>query len=236
MHRPLIGISSYGRDGEVAAFSIPCGYVDAVRAAGGVPLVLTPGEPDVQRLLDMVDGLILAGGGDVAPHTYGGDSHETIYMVSEERDGFELDLARGALERPHLPTLCICRGIQVLNVALGGTLYPHLPDHFGSEVNHRLPPRRPTRHPVRIEKDTLLSRVIGGTEADICSWHHQAIREPGEGVQPIAWAPDGVIEAVDVAGHSWCIGVQWHPEMQIGEVAQDRLFEAFVTAASRNDR
>jgi putative glutamine amidotransferase len=236
MHRPVIGISSYGRDGELATFSIPCGYVDAVRAAGGVPLVLTPGESEVERLLDMVDGLILAGGGDIAPDVYGGESHETIYLVSEERDSFELALARGALERPHLPTLCICRGIQVLNIALGGTLYPHIPDHFGEEVVHRLPPRRPTRHPVRIEKNTFLSRIIGANEADTCSWHHQAIREAGQGVRAVAWAPDDVIEAVEVTGHSWCIGVQWHPEMQIGEPAQDRLFEAFVKAAQQAGR
>jgi len=236
MPQPIIGISSYGRDGDLPAFSIPCGYVDAVRAAGGLPLVLPPGETGAERVFDVIDGLILAGGGDMAPEVYGGDSHETIYMVSEERDSFELNLAKGALERPHLPTLCICRGTQVLNVALGGTLYPHLPDEFGSKVNHRLPPRLPTRHPVRVEGDTLLGQVLGATEVDTCSWHHQAIRQLGRTLRPVAWAPDGVIEAVEAANHPWCIGVQWHPEMQIGEVVQDRLFAAFVEAARQIGR
>jgi putative glutamine amidotransferase len=230
----LIGISSYGRDtNDVPAFSIPCGYVDAVRAAGGVPLVLPPGEADPERLLDLVDGLILAGGGDIDPETYGGDSHETIYLVSSERDDFELSLARGAIERRHLPILCICRGTQIMNTALGGTLYSHIPDHFGSKVDHRLPPRRPTRHPVRVEGDTVLARILGETRVETCSWHHQAVRQLGEGLRTIGWAEDGVIEAVIAEEHPWCIGVQWHPEMQIGEAAQDRLFAAFVGAARR---
>lgn len=236
MPAPLIGISSYGRDGDLPAFSLPCGYVDAVRAAGGTPLVLPPGETDAERLLDVVDGIILAGGGDVAPDLYGGDSHEAIYMVSEERDEFELALARGALERPHLPILCICRGIQVLNIALGGTLYPHIPDEFGNKIGHRLPPRLPTRHPVRVEGDTLLARVLGATDIDTCSWHHQAVRELGADLRPVAWAADGVVEAVEAREHPWCIGVQWHPEMQLGELAQDRLFGAFVEAAGRVGR
>jgi putative glutamine amidotransferase len=234
--RPIIGISSYGRDGELPSFSLPCGYIDAVRAAGGTPLVLPPGEANPEQLLDLVDGFVLAGGGDIAPGVYGGDSHETIYMVSEERDNFELSLARGALERPHLPMLCICRGLQVLNIASGGTLYPHIPDQFGDSVNHRLPPRSPTRHAVNLEADTLLGRIVGSTEIDACSWHHQAVRDLGEGLRPVAWAPDGVVEAIEAEGHSWCLAVQWHPEMQIGETAQDRLFEAFIKAAQQPGR
>jgi len=236
MTPPVIGISSYGRDGELPSFSLPCGYVDAVRAAGGLPLVLPPGEADASRILDLVDGIILAGGGDVGPDAYGGGSHEAIYMVSGERDDFELALARAALERPHLPIFCICRGIQVLNIALGGTLYPHIPDEFGNTIEHRLPPRRPTRHPVRVEADTLLARVLGATEVDTCSWHHQAVRDLGTDLRPVAWAADGVVEAVEAAEHPWCIGVQWHPEMQIGELAHDRLFGAFVEATSRSGR
>lgn len=236
MSRPVIGISSYGRDGDLPSFSLPCGYVDAVRAAGGVPLVLPPGQTDAERLLDLVDGLILAGGGDVGPEVYGGESHETIYMVSEERDEFEIALARGAFERPDLPVLCICRGIQVLNVALGGTLYAHIPDDFGGQIPHRLPPRLPTRHPVRVDSETRLARALGATDVDTCSWHHQAVRQLGENLQPVAWAADGVVEAVEATGHRWCVGVQWHPEMQIGEAAQDRLFGAFVEAARQTGR
>src|SRR5262249_59862881 len=104
------------------------------------------------EVLEIVDGLIVAGGGDIAPDAYGGRAHETIYMVNPERDSFELGLVRAALERPALPVLGICRGMQVLNIALGGDLTPHVPDEFGEQVAHRLPPRVPTTHPVRIER------------------------------------------------------------------------------------
>src|SRR5262245_19592125 len=114
IRRPVIGISSYAREGDPPTFSLPCGYVDAIRDARATPLILPPGEAEPSRLLDLVDGLILAGGGDVSPAAYGGEPHETIYLVSEERDAFEFGLARAGLTRPELPILCICRGLQVL--------------------------------------------------------------------------------------------------------------------------
>src|SRR4029077_2150919 len=119
-------------------FSVPCGYVDAVRAAGATPLLLPPGEAGPERLLAVAAGVILAGGGDIAPAAYDGEPHETIYAVSEERDQFEFALARAALSRPDTPLLCICRGMQVLNVVCGGSLHAHVPDRFGERVAHRL--------------------------------------------------------------------------------------------------
>jgi len=229
----VIGISSYGRDGEPPAFSVPCGYVDGVRAAGATPLVLPPGEVEPEQLLELVDGLILAGGGDIAPAAYGGEPHETIYMVSEERDQFEFVLARAVLARPDVPLLCICRGLQVLNVACGGTLHAHVPDRFGDRVAHRQPPRLTTRHPVRIEPQSRLAHLLGVAHADVCSWHHQAIDRLGAALRPLAWAEDGVIEAVEHTGHPWCIGVQWHPEMQLDETPQQRLFAALVAAVNQ---
>ncbi|HEX7407629.1 MAG TPA: gamma-glutamyl-gamma-aminobutyrate hydrolase family protein [Candidatus Binatia bacterium] len=234
MSRPLvIGISSYARDGQPPAFSLPCGYVDGVRAAGATPLVLPPGEPEPARLLDLVDGLILAGGGDIAPAAYGGEPHETIYMVSEERDQFEFALARAALARPCLALLCICRGMQVLNVVCGGTLHVHVPKRFGDRVPHRLPPRLASRHSVRLEPSSRVGRMLGATQTEVCSWHHQAIDRLGDGLRPVAWAEDGVIEAVEHTEHPWCIGVQWHPEMQLDEAPQRGLFAALVAAAGR---
>jgi len=231
MARPfVIGISSYERDGEPPAFSLPCGYVDGVRAAGAMPLVLPPGEPEPARLLDVIDGLILAGGGDIAPAAYGGGSHETVYEVSEERDRFEFALARAALARPDVPLFCICRGMQVLNVVCGGTLHTHVPDHFGDRVAHRRPPRLVSRHPVRVEPGSRVARMLGAAQTDACSWHHQAIDRLGDGLRPVAWAEDGVIEAVEHTGHPWCIGVQWHPEMQLEDAPQRRLFAALVAA------
>jgi len=230
---PIIGISSYARDGDPPVFSVPCGYVDAVRAAGATPLVLPPGEAEPQRLLDLVDGLILAGGGDIAPAAYDGEPHETIYSVSEERDQFEFTLARTVLSRPDTPLLCICRGMQVLNVACGGSLHAHVPDRFGDRVAHRLAPRHRTHHPVRVDGDSRLARLLVTTQPEVCSWHHQAIDRLGEGLRPIAWADDGVIEAIEHTAHPWCIGVQWHPEMQLDAPEQRRLFVGLVAAADR---
>lgn len=232
--RPIIGISSYARDGDPPVFSVPCGYVDGVRAAGATPLLLPPGEAEPERLLDVVDGVILAGGGDVAPGAYGGEPHETIYSVSEERDQFEFALARAVLLRPETPLLCICRGMQILNVACGGTLHVHVPDRFGDLVAHRLPPRLRSRHPVRIDADSRLAQLMT-TRADVCSWHHQAIDRLGDGLRPLAWAEDGVIEAIEHTAHPWCIGVQWHPELQLEDVSQRQLFAALVEAAAKGD-
>lgn len=232
--RPVIGISSYHRDGEPRIFAMPCTYVDAIRAAGGVPLVFPPGEAEVEPLLDLVGGLVLAGGGDVDPALYGGDPHETVYMVCAERDRFEMELLRAALRRGNLPILCICRGVQVLNVVLGGSLHVHLPDQYGEDVAHRLPPRLPTRHPVRLTPGARLTEILGGDEVDVASWHHQAIDRLGNELEAVAWAADGVVEAVQHVHHPWCFGVQWHPEMQQGEPASDRLFAAFVAAVERS--
>jgi len=234
MSRPVvIGITSYARAGEPPSFALPCGYIDAVRAAGATPLILPPGEREPERLLDIIDALILAGGGDIAPSAYGGMPHETVYAVSEERDAFEFALARAALSHPHTPTLCICRGMQVLNVVSGGTLHVHVPEAFGERVPHRLPPRLTSRHSVRIAPDSHLARVLGATEADTCSWHHQAIDRTGAELRPVAWAEDGVIEAVEHGAHPWCIGVQWHPELQLNEPPHPHLFAALVAAAQQ---
>ncbi len=230
--RPLIGISTYHRDGDPAAFTLPCGYVDAVRKAGGLPVLLTPGEPDIERLLDLVQGVILAGGGDLDPDLYGAGHHETVYMVCSERDRFEIDLVMAALRRRAMPVLCICRGSQVLNVALGGSLHVHLPEVYGESVHHRLPPRLPTRHSVHVDPDSRLAGILGATDVDVCSWHHQAIDEVGAALRPVARAADGVVEAIEHETHPWCFGVQWHPEMQPGEEVQERLFTAFVEAAA----
>ncbi len=227
---PLVGLSSYPRAGDYPSFSLPCDYIDAVRSVGGTPVILPPGEPEPARLLDSLDALILSGGGDIGATTYGGAPHETTYNISEERDGFELALTRAALARPELPVLCICRGMQVLNVARGGTLHGHIPDKFGEKVTHRLPPRRPTRHGVRVEAGSRLAGILGTLEPEVCSWHHQAIDRLGEGLDAVAWSEDGVIEAVEVQGHPWCFGIQWHPEMQAGEAPHRRLFAALLTA------
>jgi len=153
-------------------------------------------------------------------------------MVDRDRDEHELALARHAV-KVNLPTLAICRGAQILNVALGGTLIAHLPEAVGESTPHRAPPRQPTRHAVSIQSGSRLARLLGQTEIEIASWHHQALRDVSPGLTVVAHAPDGTIEAVEMPDHPWLFGVQWHPELTADQDAsQQRLFDALVQAAS----
>jgi putative glutamine amidotransferase len=232
--RPLVGISSYGRAGQRQTFSLPCEYVDVVRLVGGVPVVLPAVEGEIPEALDVVEALILPGGGDIDPSHYSGIRHEANYGISAERDGFELALARAALARPNLPILSICRGMQLVNVALGGDLLPHIPDHFGDTVAHRHPELRPVEHSVRLEPGSLLARTLGATQLDVHSVHHQAVGRLGAGLRAVAWSPDGVVEAIESERHPFLIGVQWHPELgALGDERQRRLFEALVAHRRR---
>jgi len=232
--RPLIGISSYGRAGERQTFSIPCEYVDVVRLAGGVPLVLPPVDGEVPEGLDAVAALILPGGGDVDPAHYGGGHHEALYGISAERDRFEIALARAAMQRAALPLLCVCRGMQLLNVALGGDLVAHIPDEYGDRVAHRAPHLRPAQHRVRVDPGSRLAAVIGMTELTVQSIHHQAVGRLGDGLRAVAWADDGVIEAVESDDHPFVIAVQWHPELDaLSDTRPLGLFEELVRRAVR---
>ena len=232
MTRPLIGISSYGRAGQRQTFSLPCEYVDVVRLAGGVPVILPAVEGEIPEALDAIEALILPGGGDVDPAHYNGSRHEANYGISAERDGFELALCRAALARPRLPVLCICRGMQLLNVALGGDLVPHIPDSYGEKVVHRHPERLPVEHPVRIEPGSLLASILGVAGVAVQSVHHQAVRRVGSGLRAVAWSPDGVIEAIEAVDRPFVIGVQWHPESFWDRTPGfQSLFEAAVEAA-----
>lgn len=236
MKRPLIGISSYGRAGERQTFSIPCEYVDVVRVTGAVPVVLPAVEGEIPEALDVVDALILPGGGDIDPAHYGGVRHEANYGISAERDGFEMALARAALAR-QMPVLAICRGMQLLNVALGGDLVAHIPDHYGNGVLHRHEGLKAVQHDVRIEAQSRIAGLLGTTELTVHSVHHQAVGRLGRGLRAVAWAPDGVVEAFESTAHPFVIGVQWHPELAaLGDARQRRLFEALLEkpAAARS--
>lgn len=231
MARPLIGITTYGRD-TAGSFSLPACYVDAVRRAGGSALLLAPGDDSA---LGALAGLILAGGGDLAPALYGGKSHPTVYMTDAERDNSELALVRAAIER-NLPTLCICRGLQVLNVALGGTLMVHLPERVGARISHRVPPRNPTWHDVDVVPNTRLAAIVGLAPSPSASWHHQAIDRLGRGLRVTARAADGTIEAVELPDHTFLIAVQWHPEITAADQPDHQaLFDALVEAAQETE-
>ena len=229
MTPPLIGITTYGQD-EERKFPLPREYVDSVRRAGGVPVLLPPGESWVVDLLSSLDALILTGGGDVDPVHYGGQSHAAIYNLDDERDSTEFALARHVIETG-FPTLAICRGLQVINVVRGGTLIEHLPDEVGEEVVHRLPPRDPTEHSIRVDPQSRLAEILGETEFIGASWHHQAVRTVAAGLTVVAHAPDGTIEAVEMPDHPWLIAVQWHPELTADRhPVHQRLFDEFVRA------
>ena len=227
----MIGISSYARGGQRLSFSVPCEYVDAVRMAGGVPVVLPPILGPVYEALDVVSGLIFPGGGDIHPEHYGGDDHDKNYGICHERDHFELVLARSALER-NLPIVCVCRGMQLVNVALGGDLIQHIPDVYGTSVVHRTLDVQSIPHEVAIAADSHLARVYGGTTAKVHSVHHQAVGRLGEGLRAVAWASDGVVEAVESDRHEFVVAVQWHPELELlHDQKPVSLFAALVDRA-----
>ena len=230
MKPALIGIPTYGRNDD-GHFFLPSEYVESVRRSGACPILLPPGEEHLDHWFELIDGILFPGGGDIEPARYGGGEHEMIYMVNPERDTMEFALLDRVLESG-LPTLGICRGTQLLNVALGGTLFDHLPDHVGGEVTHRLPPREPTPHPVQVEEGSGLAEILGATGFTAESWHHQAIRDVAPGLTVVARAPDGTIEAVEKTDHPWLYAVQWHPELTAAEdPIQQRLFNTLAEAA-----
>ena len=227
---PLIAVTTYGRN-DNGEFFLPAEYIDSIRRAGGIPLLIAPGETRWEEVLHSVDGLVLTGGGDLDPGLYGAAGHETIYMVDTERDALELSCAQRAVESG-LPTLGICRGTQVLNVVGGGTLHTHLPDVVGEAVKHRAPPRDPISHGVTVRPGTRLAEIVEDLEFPCASWHHQAIRDVAPGWEVTAHAPDGIIEAMELPSHPFLVAVQWHPELTAAEdPRQARLFEALVEAA-----
>jgi len=231
-HQPIIGLTVYGPQDD-KGFNIPHEYVQGIVEAGGIPMLLPPvGAEFVARWLDRVDGLVLAGGGDIDPSHYGNSGHETIYNLDVNRDLTEMALARLALQR-HIPTLAICRGMQVVNVALGGTLHPHLPEIYGEQVEHRVAPRDPVEHSVRVTPGSRLAEIMGTRTVHTSSWHHQSLDRLGAGLKAVAWADDGCIEAVELTANDRFIAVQWHPEHSIDrDPTQQTLFRELVKMAA----
>ncbi|HEX8647556.1 MAG TPA: gamma-glutamyl-gamma-aminobutyrate hydrolase family protein [Thermoleophilaceae bacterium] len=208
-------------------------YFEAIERAGGIPVILPPlADAAIDPLVARLSGICMAGGPDIDPASYGGEPHPELGPTEPELDRFEIAVTWAARARC-LPILAICRGAQVLNVALGGTLHMHLPGDAGDRVEHRRSGSEgPTAsHDVRVEPESTLGRVLGSGTVHVNSYHHQAARKLGRGLRAVAHAEDGVIEAVEQAGPDWVVGVQWHAEaMEVPE--QQRLFEAFVQAAA----
>jgi len=229
--RPLVGITSYAEDArwgvwEGPAALIPLAYVRAIEEAGGRPLLVPPSAEGVEETLDALDGLLLSGGADVDPDAYGAQAHPETNGTRPERDAAELALLEAALARD-MPVLAVCRGSQVLNVALGGDLVQHLPEIVGHE-GHKETPGVFADHDVEILPDTRLHEVIG-THAPVKSHHHQGYGRLGHGLREAARADDGTIEAIEDPARRFALGVLWHPEE--GEDAA--LFRALVEEARR---
>lgn len=208
-------------------------YLQAVQDAGGTPVVVPPlGAKALASILRRVDGVCLSGGPDLDPACYGERPHPELGPTFPALDQFELALMRGA-DRAGLPVLAICRGLQLVNVARGGTLHQHLPDYVGDAVVHRLDADNGTAlHDVRVEPGSRLAAILGDSETRVNSYHHQATARLGEGLRPVAWSSDGTVEGLEDLGPRFVVAVQWHAEALAAERSdQLGLFSAFVDAA-----
>ena len=241
--RPVIAVLTQITDASYGVWSqpsvvLPAGYVTELQRAGAIAIALSPDgylvdHPD--ELLDRIDGVILSGGGDLDPATYGAQRHPETALVSPERDAFELALTRRAVERD-LPVLGVCRGMQVLNVAFGGTLLQHLPEHFGHAAHRRVAGSFDgADHDVRLTDGSLAARAAGGLQHGTKSHHHQGIDQVGEGLVATGIASlDQLVEALELPERRFVLGVQWHPEAD----ERSRVIGALARAAeqARSDR
>jgi putative glutamine amidotransferase len=240
--RPLIGCTTYRKEipqkQPIAVYGVMPSYTEAIVAAGGIPLLIPLGlsEADLLAIFEKIDGLLLPGGGDVEPEFYRGHSHNTMWGIDPERDRTELFLSRTAVQREK-PMLAICRGIQVLNVALGGTLYEDISSQVSDALSHDISngtSRNHLAHVVNIHPQTKLASVIGKTECWVNSVHHQAIRDLAPDLMVTALAPDNIIEGAEIPGHPFAVAVQWHPENLIADdPAMLSLFRGLVEAAAQ---
>ena len=234
MGRPVIGLCAAVEDVSYrvwndAATMLPRAYADSVQRAEGIAVLLPPDDAAAERpdeLLDLLDGVLFAGGSDIDPLTYGAPPHPSVTATDPARDRFEVALAHRALERD-LPLLGICRGMQLLNVATGGTLVPHLPDVLGSD-RHRVEPGVFCEHDVRLEPGSLAAEAIGTERTTVKSHHHQGAGEIGEGLATTGWSvEDDLAEAIELPERRFALGVLWHPEVDV----RSRVIGRFVEAA-----
>ncbi len=238
MSTPLIGVTSENAEnqyGQPAVRSLRT-YIREMIKAGGMPVIIPSETPTemLKQLFERLDGIILTGGDDIDHTLFKGADHPKIGKADPLRDQCEITLAKLAVSRGK-PILGICRGIQLLNVALGGDLYTHVEDQHPAKVKHDYypePPRDLISHPVAIEKNSKLFEIIGETEIPVNSLHHQGVKTLAAQLVATAHAPDGLIEAVEIPDHPFAIAVQWHPEWIPQQPASQALFKAFLEAAS----
>jgi len=239
MSKPIIGITTTGRTEAYTTskhydeyYTTPAKYVDAIRRAGGIPLLIPSGNDDWDATMHLLDGVIITGGTDVNPAEYNGNvDNPNLRPADPERDHTELSLTRHLIEEKTTPLLCICRGIQVLNVATGGTLHEHILDIRDTDI-HRDAEGLWEMQAVTMEADSLTAKVMGRQIVTTTSGHHQAIKDLGDGLRVVGTAPDGIIEAVEMPDYPWLVAVQWHPEVTAKEdETQQAIFNALVEKA-----
>jgi gamma-glutamyl-gamma-aminobutyrate hydrolase PuuD len=228
--RPLIGITSYAQPARWGAWELPAAlvplfYVQSVEEAGGRALVVPPSTDAVDETLDVLDGVVFSGGIDIDPAAYGAERHAKPDPAQVHRDAGELALLERALERD-IPTLAICRGFQLVNVARGGDLVQHLPESVGHE-GHREELGRFSEHAVAVKSGTKLASILGMHHDGVKSSHHQGVGRVGEGLVETAWADDGTLEGLEDPAKRFAVAVLWHPEME----EDKRLFAALVEEA-----
>jgi putative glutamine amidotransferase len=238
--KPVIGIAAHPRIVEIATgrellHTANRFYVDGVERAGGVPVVLPVLDPDaVDYMLNVVDGVLLTGGGDVAPSRYGAMPISETHGVDPMRDAFEIRLIQAAIEAD-VPMLATCRGMQVLNVAMGGSLIQHVP-HATGQQHDRVDRWRDAVHRVKVEPDSHLAEALGATEVEVNSIHHQAVDQAAPGTRAVAWAEDDTVEAIEVPGSPHIVAVQWHPELLEDWPEHQGLFRQLVEHAAQRAR
>lgn len=241
-NKPLIGITTYrkfSRDGNRPMFAIMRDYVRAVTAGGGIPLLIPLGldEQDLLQIMKRLDGLLLPGGGDIQPDFYHGSSHETLRGIDPDRDRVEIFLAQQVAKQKK-PFLAICRGHQVLNVALGGTMWEDLASQFPNPIRHDFfgqGMRNFRPHTVEILPNSRLAALLGKDSSPVNSLHHQGVRDIATDLVVTAVAPDGLVEGLEVAGHPFGVAVQWHPENLIEDDPNMlALFKGLVESSTRN--
>ncbi|MBM3125244.1 MAG: gamma-glutamyl-gamma-aminobutyrate hydrolase family protein [Chloroflexi bacterium] len=239
MPGPMIGITTRnGRDPDAhPTVALQHSYANAVLQAGGIP-VLIPNllpEADLHFMYDQVSGILFSGGGDISPKCFNGEDHPRIDGIDEDRDETELALMRKAVEGGK-PILGICRGAQLMNVALGGSLYTHIAGQLPGALDHDYPGnrRKTIVHPVNVDESTHAARVFGEISLQVNSLHHQGLKDIAPGLRAAGRAPDGLVEIVELPDHPYAVAVQWHPEWLTDQPAMRRLFQSFVDA-SRSD-
>jgi putative glutamine amidotransferase len=237
--QPIIGITTFeGRNPDgLPIDTLLHAYIHAIIQAGGVPVLIPSmlAEQGWNVLYERLDGVLFSGGGDIAPEYYHGEKHQRVAGIDSLRDTIEFNLLHALIDDGK-PFLGICRGIQTVNVGLGGTLYEHLGEQFRSEIDHTYPSTMRTTlvHEVKIEEGTRIAEVVGEPILKVNSLHHQGLKDIAPELRITGYAPDGLVEAVELPDHPFGLAVQWHPEWMTDQLSTRKLFKAFVEAAGNN--